>query len=76
MLVSKARAYSSGVPERSYPLGYLLGPNPQILDPGSKGLPGTNTPAYYTLSYITTVKSFIPLGPGLNAGKLECTHIA
>jgi hypothetical protein len=31
---------------------------------GWKGLPGTNTLAYYTQILITTVKSFITLTPG------------
>jgi hypothetical protein len=33
---------------------------------GWKGLPGTNTLAYYEYSYITDVKVFIILGPGIN----------
>jgi hypothetical protein len=37
---------------------------------GSKGLPRTNILAYYKLSLITDVKTFIKLGPGANVIKL------
>ncbi len=33
---------------------------------GWKGLPGTNTLAYYENSLITVIKSYILLGPGVN----------
>jgi hypothetical protein len=37
---------------------------------GWKGLPGTNTLAYYELSQIRYVNGFITLGPGVNLIKL------
>jgi hypothetical protein len=41
-----------------HPNGRLLA-LPSNIRLGRKGLPGTNTPAYYDLETITTVKSFI-----------------
>jgi hypothetical protein len=43
---------------------------PAIIRLGWKGLPGTNTLAYYENSLITDRKSFITLGPGGNVIKL------
>jgi hypothetical protein len=37
---------------------------------GLKGIPRTNTLAYYELSYITAVKSFMTLSPGPTVIKL------
>jgi hypothetical protein len=36
---------------------------------GWKGLPGTDTVAYYENSYITDIKRFVSLGPGVNVIK-------
>jgi hypothetical protein len=38
---------------------------------GWKGLPGTNTLAYYENSEITTVKSFIVKATGANVKKIQ-----
>jgi hypothetical protein len=38
---------------------------PAIIRPGWKGLPGTNTVAYYRHLYITEENSFIILVPGI-----------
>ncbi len=53
MFASKAKAYMNGAPE--------VGSNIRL---GWKGLPGINTPAYYTHLLITTVKRFVTLTPG------------
>jgi hypothetical protein len=58
---------------RAYPKGVLLlgaphGQAPALISHirlGCKGLPVTNTKAYYELSKITAVKSFITVGSGL-----------
>jgi hypothetical protein len=55
MFAGKARAYPSDAPFR-YSTNIRL---------GWKGVPGTNTLAYYKNLYLTAVKSFITLAPGV-----------
>ncbi len=61
MFAGKAGAYPS---EGASLLGRLLA-SPTNLRLGWKGLPRTNTLAYYESLKITTVKSFIVQGPGM-----------
>ena len=51
-------------------LGKLLA-LPTNIRPYWKSLSGTNTPAYYENSKVTTVKSFITLTPGFESGNEE-----
>ncbi len=62
MFAVKARAYPSEASFRCSTLDLLANDK---LD--WKGLPGTNTLAYYENPYITTVKRFIGLAPGSKA---------
>jgi hypothetical protein len=62
MFAGKAGAYPSGAPKITSPLVRLLALHTKIRL-GCKGLPGTNTLAYYEHLSITDVKSFITLAP-------------
>ena len=52
------------------PLKGRLPALPTNIKLGCKGLPGTNTLAYYENPFITAVKIFIRLDPGVNVIKL------
>ena len=64
MFAGKAKACLSGATHRQA-LAF-----PSDIRLGWKGLPGTNSLAYYERSYLTAVKSFITLRPGPNVIKL------
>jgi hypothetical protein len=66
MFADKARSLSrSGMPQKcSTEKGWYI-----RLD--WKGLPGPNAQTYYQHSYITDVKSFITMGPGITFPKLK-----
>ncbi len=70
MFVGKASAYLSGTPFRYPTLGGRLLVLPTNIRIGWKGLPRTNTLAYYEHSLIACVKSFITMGPGDNGIKI------
>ncbi len=68
MFVGKVRVLlKSGAPKRFFTLALCAN-----IVLGWKGLPGTNTLAYYGHSYISDMKSFITLVPGPNVKKLFC----
>ncbi len=63
----------NSLPYREHLKGALLGSAPAFLANIRqvwKGLPWTNTLVYYEHLYITTVKFFITLGPGVKVAKL------
>jgi len=62
MFAGKARAYLNEAPFRCSTQGLLLY-SPTKIRLGSKGLPWTNTLAYYENPYITAVKKFYSTGP-------------
>jgi len=58
MFAGEARSTLNGAPERCLNQGLAL-VLPTNIGQGWKGLPGTNTPAYYRNPHITAVKRFI-----------------
>jgi len=74
MFEDKAGAYPrvEHLKSASFSQAPALPPNMRL---GYKGLPGTNTLTYYENPYITDIKSFITLGPGVIAIKLFTTAI-
>jgi hypothetical protein len=69
MFVGKARSPPyNGAPERCFTWVHLgkLWAYPENIRLEWKGLSATNTLAYYKNMYITAVKGFIELAPGVN----------
>jgi hypothetical protein len=60
MLVGKAGSLLKRVVRKSY----FTDVGSSLTCQGWKGFPRANTPAYYTNSFITAVKSFTTLAPG------------